>query len=87
MPTFFLGFPELIFLDKTIPCIFFEHKNLNIYNMAIKALGTCLKFDEHIKAITSKVIKTIYVLQKLNNCLPWSSFTTTYKSFVRPHLD
>ena len=55
--------------------------------MAIKALGTCLKFDEHIKAITSKVIKTIYVLQKLNNCLPWSSFTTTYKSFVRPHLD
>ena len=55
--------------------------------MAIKALDTSLKFDEHIKTITSKVIKTIYVLRKLNNCLPWSSFTTTYKSFVRPHLD
>ena len=55
--------------------------------MAIKALGTSLKFDEHIKAIKSKVIKTIYVVRKLNNCLPWSSFTTTYKSFVRPHLD
>ena len=50
-------------------------------------LETPLRFDEHIKAITSKVSKTIGLLRKLNNRLPRSSLTTVYKSFVRPHLD
>ena len=43
--------------------------------------------DEHIKAITSKVSKTIGLLRKLNNLLPQSPLTTIYKSFVRPPLD
>ena len=46
-----------------------------------------LTFDEHIKAITSKVSKTIDLLRKINKNLPHSSLTTIYKSFVRPHLD
>ena len=50
-------------------------------------LETPSRFDEHIKAITSKVSKTIGLLRKLNNRLPRSSLTTIYKSFVRPHLD
>ena len=43
--------------------------------------------DEQIKAIISKVSKTIGLLRKLNNLLPQSPLTTIYKSFVRPHLD
>ena len=50
-------------------------------------LGTYLTFDEHFKAITSKVNKFIGLLRKLNNCLPRSSLITIYKSFVKPHLD
>ena len=44
-------------------------------------------FDEHIKTIISKVSKTIGLLWKLNNRLPRSSHTTSYKSIVKPHLD
>ena len=42
--------------------------------------------DEHMKAITSKVSKTIGLLQKLNNRSPRSSLPTIYISFVRPPL-
>ena len=42
--------------------------------------------DEHMKVITSKVSKTIGLLQKLNNRSPRSSLPTIYKSFVRPPL-
>ena len=44
-------------------------------------------FDEHLRAITSKINKSIVLLRKLNNRLPRSSLVTIYKSFVRPHLD
>ena len=50
-------------------------------------LDTCLTFDEHIKAITSKIIKTIGLLRNLNDRLPHSSLNAIYKSIVRPHLD
>ena len=50
-------------------------------------LDTSLTFDENIKAITSKVIKTIGLLWILNNRLPQSSLNAIYKSIVRPHLD
>ena len=48
---------------------------------------TPLKFDEHIKAIISKVCKPIDPLAKLNNRIPLTSLTTIYKSFVRPNPD
>ena len=50
-------------------------------------LDTSLTFDEHIRVITSKVSKSIGLLQKLNYRLARSSLITIYKSFVRPHLD
>ena len=50
-------------------------------------VDTSLTFDEHIRAITSKVSKYISLLWKLNNRLPGSSLITICKSFVRPHLD
>ena len=42
-------------------------------------LGIPLTFDEHIRAITSKVSKSIGLLRKLNNRLPRSSLITIYK--------
>ena len=45
-----------------------------------------VNFNEHFKAIISKVCK-IGLLWKLNNRLPRSSLTTIYKSFVQSHLD
>ena len=50
-------------------------------------LDSSLTFDEHIEVITAKVSKTLGLLRKLDSCLPQSSLTTIYKSFVRPHLD
>ena len=51
-------------------------------------LDTSLTFDEHIRAITSKItFKTIGLLRNLNNRLPQSSLNAIYKLIVRPHLD
>ena len=50
-------------------------------------LDTSLKSDKYTKTITSKVSKTINLLRKFKNCLPRSSVTAIYKSFLRPHLD
>ena len=85
---------EVIFICKVKrlvhPPIFFNNKPAQQVSSR-KHLGfildTSLTFDEHITTTTSKVSKSIGLLQKLNNCLPRSSLITIYKSFVRPHLD
>ena len=35
----------------------------------------------------TKAMKGISVVKRLSKMLPWHSFLTMYKSFVRPHLD
>ena len=37
--------------------------------------------------VSLKISKTLGLLRKLHNLLPRSALTTTYKAFVRPHLD
>ena len=72
------------------PPIFFNNKpvqQVSLRKHLRLILDTSLTFDEHIKAISSKVSKTIGLLRKLSNRLPQSSFTTICISFVRPHLD
>ena len=49
-----------------------------------KQLGT---FEEHLKMILDKVIKTTGLLNNLHNILPRSALFTIYKGFVRPDLD
>ena len=46
-----------------------------------------LNFEEHLKKVESKVNKTIGIIRKLQNVLPWSALLIIYKSFIRPHLD
>ena len=46
-----------------------------------------LNFGEHLKHIAKKVNKSIGLLRKLQNLLPRRSLVTTYKSFIRPHID
>ena len=70
--------------------IFFNNKPVQQVSLQKRVgliLDKTLTFDEHIKAITSKVCRAIGLLRKLNNRLPRSSLTTLYKSFVRPRLD
>ena len=50
-------------------------------------LDTKLDFQEHFKSIFSKFNKTIGLLRKLHHILLRSPLLTTYKSFIRPHLD
>ena len=57
----------IFFNNKPVPEFSLE-KHLDLI------LDTSLKFDEHMKVITSKVSKIIV-------------FTTIYKSFMRPHLE
>ena len=35
----------------------------------------------------AKVSKTVGLLQKLRNLLPWTTLITIYKGFIRPYLD
>ena len=46
-----------------------------------------LNFEKHLKAITTKVNRTIGLLRKLQKTLPRPALMTMYKAFVRPHLD
>ena len=50
-------------------------------------LNVKLDSQGHLKNIYSKVNKTIGLLRKLNNTLARMPLLTTYKSFIRPHLD
>ena len=72
--------PQIFFNDKLFQQVS-SQKHLGLI------LDTSLTFDEHIRAIISKVSKSIGLLRKLNNRLPRSFLITIYKSFVRPHLD
>ena len=50
-------------------------------------LDNRLSFANHLKMILNKVNKTVGLLRKLHNILPRPALLTTYKSFIRPHLD
>ena len=71
----------LIFFNKKPVQQFSSQRHLS------HILDTPFAFDERIRSITSKVNKSMGLLQKLVNCLPRSFLITIYKSFVRPHLD
>ena len=43
--------------------------------------------DEHRKMLSSKINKTLGLLQKQQNLLPRSALVTMYKAFARFHLD
>ena len=50
-------------------------------------LDSNLSYEHHIKSILNKVNKTIGLLRKFQLILPRHSFITSYKTFIRPHLD
>ena len=66
--------------------------NSNLVNKASsqKHLGIIpdksLSFEEHLKTVSVKTNKTLYLLRKLQN-LPRAALITLYKSFIRPYLD
>ena len=49
-------------------------------------LDSKLDFKEHINNVLNKVSKTIGLLRNLQKLLP-RPLITTYKSFIKPHLD
>ena len=53
----------------------------------VMQLDQKLHFEEHLKKVESKVIKTIGITRKLQNVLPRSALLTIYTPFIRPHLD
>ena len=55
-----------------------------------KHIGMLLDFkhlQEHFENMLNKVNKTVGLIPKLQDTLPRPSLLTTYKSFIRPHLD
>ena len=46
-----------------------------------------LTFEDHYKTVLNKINRTIGLLRKLQNLLPREALITTYKAFVRPHLN
>ena len=85
---------EIIFSRKTKKIL---HPLLRFNNSIVlqtpyqKHLGIFLNawliFEEHLKVITTKVNKTIALLQKLQKALPRSVLMTMNKAFVRLYLD
>ena len=57
------------------------HKHLGMY------LDWKLNFEEHLKTIINKIIKTIGLLRIFQKFLPRKSLLTIYKSFIGPHFD
>ena len=70
---------EVVFSRKKIRVQ--SHKYLGL------TLDSKLNFGEHNPSLLSKVNKLTAVLQKLQAVLPRHSLLTTYKAFVRPHVD
>ena len=56
-------------------------KHLDIF------LDARLTFDEHLKVITTKVNKTIGLLQKMQKTLRRAVLMTMFKALVRAHLE
>ena len=50
-------------------------------------LDTKLDFNLLLKNVQNKVNKSISLLRKLQDTLPRTLLITTFKSFIRPHLD
>ena len=85
---------EMIFSRKTKdishPSLFFneyEVKKVSSQKNIGLILNCKFEFNEHLKAVSTKVCKGIGLIKKLNHIVPRSSLLTIYKSFVRPHLD
>ena len=60
--------------------MFLSHHHQNII------LDSKLIFDEHLKMISLKIIKTLGLLRKLHNLLPRSAVLTINKTFFGPYL-
>ena len=72
--------PDLVF-NNNLVIQFPYQKQLGMF------LDDKLNFGEHLKHIAKKVNKSIGLLRKLQNLLLRRSLVTTYKSFIRPHID
>ena len=46
-----------------------------------------MNFKEQVSKVESMASKTIVIISKLQNVLPWSTLLTNYKSFTRSYLD
>ena len=46
-----------------------------------------MNFKEQVSKVESMASKTIVIISKLQNVLPWSTPLTNYKSFTRSYLD
>ena len=75
-----INHPTLVFNESPVHQVGL-HKYLGMY------LHCKLNFEEHLKTIINKIIKTIGLLRKFQNFLPRKLLLTIYKSFIRPHFD
>ena len=57
------------------------HKHLGII------LDEALLFKNHLKAISVKTNKLLYLLRKLQNLPPRPTLVTLYKKLIRPYVD
>ena len=67
------------------PSLNFNNKPVN--QVYLQNLDPKLSFDEHIQCILIKTRKIIGLIRKLQPVIPRAALLTTYKSFLRPHLD
>ena len=58
-----------------------SHKHLGM------TLDSKLSYENVLQSVFSRANKTIGLLRKLQRTLQRKSLGTTYKSFIRPHLD
>ena len=73
-------YPSLYFNDNPVHQVQLQ-KHLGLF------LDPKLSFDEHIQYILIKTHKIIGMIRKLQPVIPRAALLTTYKSFLRPHLN
>ena len=73
-------YPSLNFNDNPV-------QQVQLQNHFGLFLDPKVSFDEHIQCILTKTRETIGLIRKLQPIMPRAALLTTYKSFLRPHLD
>ena len=76
-------------MSQTLECAFYGNtvqKSSNQKHLGL-ILDEKLTFNDHITSKLTIVNKLTSTLRKLYHYMPRDSLVTTYRSFIRPHLD
>ena len=77
-------------MKSSHPSVYFNNipvSSTSVHKHLGMLLDDKLSYEHHLQFVLNKDKRTIDLLRKFQQTLPRQSLITTYKSFIRPHLD